>query len=198
MTIATALLLCTLTAGCALTTDTVDLAYTSTTAATPIPGAERVTVAVQVMDGRTGNRQQVSSKKNGYGMEMAPILSGRAVSDLVRDAITTELKHEGFQVGAGAVSVTADIVKFHNDFKMGFFSGDAVAEVSLAIQVQDGSGHILYTRTLSAEGTEGGVQLATGPNAKKALEKALPAVMVRLVSDQAFTRALLTASGSPV
>ena len=184
---------CIFTTGCALSTDTVDIGYHSTTAATPIPGAERVTVDVQTTDSRTGNLMQVSSKKNGYGMEMAPILSSHAASDIVRDALTVELQREGFQVGPSRLTVAADVVKFHNDFKIGFFSGDAVAEISLAVQVRDGSGRILYSRTLSADGTEGGIQLANGTNAKLALERALPAVMVRLMSDQAFTRALVNA-----
>lgn len=61
--------------GCALTAERVDLTYTPQIAAISVPGASDVTVSVQVVDDRQ-DKTKVSSKKNGYGMEIAPIISG--------------------------------------------------------------------------------------------------------------------------
>lgn len=187
--------------GCALVTDTVDVRYQSAVAAAPVPGAERAVVQVATTEGRSGRPDQISSKKNGYGMEMAAILSSRLPTDLVRDAITEELRKEGFRIGQGAVTVSAEVTKFSNDFKTGFFSADAAGEVTLGIQVRSAAGQILYSRTVTGEGLVTGVQLMGGNNAKDAVEKALSAAVARLVSDQAFTRALLDAgrpqAGSP-
>src|SRR5437763_12439384 len=43
------------------------------------------------------------------------------------------LRNRGFEVGKGSVSVKAELQKFYNDFKTGFFSGDAVAEVVINV-----------------------------------------------------------------
>jgi uncharacterized lipoprotein YajG len=51
-------------AGCALTTDEMDLAYKSPGTTIAVPGADRVIVAVQTTDSRPGNQRQFSSKKN--------------------------------------------------------------------------------------------------------------------------------------
>jgi uncharacterized lipoprotein YajG len=180
-------------AGCALTTDTVDVQYHSTTAVSPALGADQVMVQVQAVDGRTGRLDQISSKKNGYGMEMAAILSIRPVSEIVQQAITEELHKEGFQIGPSRIVVVAEVNKFYNDYKVGFFSSDAVGEVTLAVQVRDSASHILYTRTLTGHGTNGGVMLMGGENARVSLEGALSSAIVRLMSDQAFTRAIQNA-----
>jgi uncharacterized lipoprotein YajG len=129
-------------------------------------------------------------------MEMASILSKNSIADLVTKAISDELMHEGFRVGDSSVVVTADIVQFRNDFKTGFWSGDAVGQVTLGVQVKDAAGNIKYSKTIAADGTEPAIQVMGGDNAKAAMERALPAAVSKLLADQAFTKALLT-SGSP-
>jgi uncharacterized lipoprotein len=93
-------------------------------------------VMVAVTDIRGGRPDQIGVKKNGYGMEMAPILASRPVSEVVRGAVTEELRKSGFDVGPSEIVVAVDLVRLTNDFKMGFFSGDAVAEITLAVQVK--------------------------------------------------------------
>jgi len=183
--------------GCALTEDTVRIQYHSATAPSQIPEASRVTVEVRAVEGRGGGRpDQVSSKKNGYGMEMAAILSDRPVPQIVQQAISDELRSTGFQLGAGSVVVVADVNKFSNDYKVGFWSANAVAEVTLAIQVRDPSDRIVYARTLTGQGNNGGAMIMGGENARVSLESALSAAVLRLMSDPAFTRGLLDAGGS--
>lgn len=180
-------------AGCALTTDQIDLKYNSMISNTVVPGADAVVVEVRGRDGRTSNLDTVSVKKNGFGMEMAPIIAKQNLPDLVKSAVQQELTKEGFRIGPGHVFVDVELDRFYNDFKEEVFSGSEVAEVTLATQVKTADGRILYARTLTGEGDEGGLMLASGANAKLALQKAFSACVARLVSDPDFTQALLKA-----
>lgn len=107
----------------------------------------------------------------------------------------------GFQIGSGQVIVSAEVNKFYNDFKVGFFSGNAVSEVTLTVQVRTVSGQILYAKTLTGESDEGGVMIASGENTRISLEKAFATSIARIVSDPKFSQAILEANsptGKPV
>ena len=184
--------------GCALTTEQIELNYTQQAGVAKVAGAENVSVNVQVADQRL-DKSKVSSKKNGFGMEMAPITAAEDVAVTVRKAIEKELQARGFQLGSDAalVKVAADVTRFYNDHKMGFFAGDAVADLNLSVSVKSKDGALLYAKQIVAQGKEANTQLATGNNARIALERALENGMKTLFEDQAFLSALLAASGSP-
>ena len=184
--------------GCALTTEQIELNYTQQAGVSKVAGAENVSVNVQVADQRL-DRSKVSSKKNGYGMEMAPITAAEDVAVTVRKAIEKELQARGFQLGSDAalVKVAADITRFYNDHKMGFFAGDAVADLNLSVTVKSKGGALLFSKQIMAQGKEANTQLATGNNAKLALDRALENGMKMLFDDPAFLSALLATSGSP-
>ncbi|MDA8255472.1 MAG: YajG family lipoprotein [Betaproteobacteria bacterium] len=183
--------------GCALTTEQVELNYTQQTGVSRIAGADAVSVNVQVTDQRL-DKSKVSSKKNGYGMEMAPITAAEDVAVTVRKAIEKELQARGFQLGSDAalVRIAADLTRFYNDHKMGFFAGDAVADLNMSVIVKSNSGALLFSKQIIAQGMEKNTQLASGNNAKIALERALESGMKTLFDDQAFLSALLASSGS--
>ncbi|HEY6942077.1 YajG family lipoprotein [Dokdonella sp.] len=180
-----------LASGCATTTDRIDLAYTPQIAPPIVPGASGVTVSVQVIDDRQ-DKTKVSSKKNGYGMEMAPIIANEDVSITIRKAIETELGNRGFKVSVDSalVQVIGDLTRFYNDHKTGFFSGDAVADLNLSVNVKSKDGKLLYGKQIVARGIEPNTQLATGNNARIALEKALQDGMANLFGDNEFIAAL--------
>jgi hypothetical protein len=182
--------------GCALTPDYVDLAYSSQTSADPVPGAAGGIVQVTTSEGRVSNLDKISAKKNGYGMEMAPIKANQPIQELVKGAVESELHKMGFQTNSSPTQVNVEINKFYSDFKIGFFSGNAVGEVTLNCQIRNSDQRILYSRTVSGEGDTGAIMLANGTNAKAAVEQALSAAVARLVSDPEFTRALLMATRS--
>src|SRR5437763_5405171 len=94
------------------------------------------------------------------------------------------LRNRGFEVGKGSVSVKAELQKFYNDFKTGFFSGDAVAEVVINVQVQKSDGSVRFVKVVSGEGKEPNIQLSSGTNAKAALERALSDAISKLFNDQ--------------
>lgn len=81
---------------------------------------------------------------------------------------------------------------------MGFFSGDAVADLSLLVKVSDTRNTPLYSRTIVTQGIEANTQMLTGNNASKALTKALSAGMAELFSDASFIAALKHTSTGPV
>lgn len=179
---------------CALTEDTITVDYIPPTGeAAAIPGAGNVTVAVTAIDERPQYRDRVSVKKNGYGMEMAPIRSTNNPVDLMKSALEQELAAHGFKIGAGGVTVRAQLLRFYNDYKIGMFSGDAVADVSLNLEVKDAAGRVAYSRAIQVQGALNGIQLANGSNAKTALQLALTNALTHLRSDPAFFNAVIGA-----
>jgi uncharacterized lipoprotein YajG len=178
-----------LASGCALTVDRVQLDYVPQVGVQLIDSDGAITVAVAVDDVRS-RKDRVSSKKNGYGMEMAAIESISDVAELVRQAVSTELAARGFQVAESREVVKVEVQKFYCDFKIGFFAGDAVAEVTLNAQVQRPDGLIAYSRVIAGEGLEPNIQLCNGTNAKAALDRALQDAMTKLFGDPAFLEAV--------
>ena len=183
--------------GCALTTDRIELHYNLQQSVSKIPGASNVSVNVQVADQRQ-DKSKVSSKKNGFGMEMAPILAIEDVTVTVRRAIEQELQARGFQLGADTalVQIAAELTRFYNDHKTGFFAGDAVADLNMSVTVKSKKGDLLYSRQVVAQGIEPNTQLMSGANAKLALDRALANGMKVLFEDQAFLSALMATSAS--
>jgi len=195
MLVAAALILVAGLSGCALTTDRIELQYSQQKGVSPIPGAADVSVRVQVADQRQ-DKSKVSSKKNGFGMEMAPILAVEDIAVTIRRSIEQELQARGFQLGADSalVEIAADVTRFYNDHKTGFFAGDAVADLNMAIIVKSAKGDLLYTRQVVAQGIEPNTQLMSGENARLALNRALENGMKLLFEDQKFLAALLSPS----
>lgn len=181
--------------GCALTTDRIELQYNRQQGVSQIPGANSVSVNVQVVDQRQ-DKSKVSSKKNGFGMETAPILATEDVAITVRRAIEQELRTRGFQLGSDTalIQIASDLTRFYNDHKTGFFAGDAVADLNMSVTVKSKKGDLLYTRQVIAQGIEANTQLMTGENAKLALNRALENGMKSLFEDQAFLTALVNSS----
>lgn len=180
-----------LTSGCALVPAKIDVPYQPVnTQVAPVPGATSDTVAVEAVDARTEYRDRVSSKKNGYGMEMAAITATNDIPSTVADALKSELTERGFKLGPGGSDVTVEVLKFYNDFKTGFFSGDAVADVALNVKVTRPDKSIAFTKYYDGSGTEPNIQLAGGDNARAALIKALANVIQSVVGDPDFINAL--------
>ncbi len=181
--------------GCALTTDRIELQYKQQSGVKAVAGASNVSVNVQVADQRQ-DKSKVSSKKNGFGMEMAPILAIEDVAVTVRKAIEQELRARGFQLSAqdSQVQITADMTRFYNDHKLGFFAGDAIADLHMAVAVKSKKGDLLFTKLLMAQGTEPNTQLMSGENARLALNRALENGMKSLFDDPAFIASLMVAT----
>ena len=127
-------------------------------------------------------------------MDMAPIVATNDVATLLKDAIETELTNRGFNLGtSNAVSVVAELNKFYNDFKIGFWAGDAVAEVTMNILIKNQDGGIIYSKIVSGHGTEPNIQIAGGENARLALNAALKDALEKMFNDTDFIATLVKA-----
>ena len=84
------------------------------------------------------------------------------------------------------------MLRFHSEFRAGFWSGAAVADLQVNVKVTDPTGRIVFTRTFTAEGVNPGIQLASGENARVALEAGLQRLIRQIGDDGDLTRALVT------
>ena len=178
---------------CALTTEYIELEYQPMNTATAVVGAEKSKLIVSVKDTRPSNRK-VSCKKNGYGMEMAGIFSEQEVAVVLNGAITQELSARGFSTGDNLdpnAFVKVEILKFYNDFKVGFFSSEAESEIILNVSVKDKVQANLYSKTIMTKGKEDTVMIMSGDNARLSLEDALRNSVAKLMQDEDFVQALL-------
>jgi len=177
--------------GCALTAEKIDIKYQGRGNITVVDGANSVIVEVLSDDKRTVFKDRVSAKKNGYGMEMAPIVSVNDVAKTFGEAVAFELENMGFRLGAGGKTVKVELIRFYNDFKIGFFSGDAVADGLINISVSDNSGLSVFSRSYEGGAIEANIQLASGANAHKALTKAMSDIVGKIAQDKELHSALL-------
>jgi len=193
--LSTACFIFALLSGCALTKAHISLSYVPQTNVAKIDGADAVTVRLDVTDVRT-IKDKVSVKKNGYGMEMAAIIAKEDVAITVKTAIEAELANRGFRLGEGGISIISELSRFYNDFKIGFASGSAVAEVIMNVQVKRADGSVGFSKLVAGEGRKEGFLLASGSNAKVALDSALRDAVDKLFGDAAFIDAMLKAAKS--
>ena len=181
--------------GCALTTEYVDIEYIPEAGVSKVDGADFVEVSVKLTDMRT-TKDKVSCKKNGYGMEMAAIISNDDVTTLVANAIEDELRNRGFKITEGGVQVDIELNKFYNDFKVGSWSGSATSVVIMNVKVKRLDGNINYVKSITGLHTVKlsplkTILLYTGKNAKMTLEVALKDAVSKLMHDSSFIAALV-------
>lgn len=177
--------------GCALTEDKIDIPYQGRANITVVQGADKVNVEVKNEDKRTVFKDRVGAKKNGYGMEMAKIVPTNDVAKTFSDAVMFELENLGFKNGAGGKTVKVELIRFYNDFKMGFFAGDAVADGLVNIVVTNNKNEVIFTRSYEGGAIYPNIQLALGENAREALIKAMTDIVGKVAQDKELHTALL-------
>jgi len=179
--------------GCAATTDHIELGYSLQSVGSQVAGASQVHMQVKVEDRRPS--QEVGHKINGYGVEMAPIVTDQNIGDLVEQAVEKELRSRGFAVGTpGPTLLLIQLDRFTSSFQMGVFSGSATADVAMDVMIKNVAGKDTFKTWIMAKGENPSLQLATGDNAKVALDQALQNALAKLFGDQKFLDALV-ASG---
>jgi uncharacterized lipoprotein len=176
---------------CALSEDKVPVDYIPNTGVAPVAGAEVVSLTIVGADRRSQYTDRISTKKNGYGMEMARIVATNDVVEVVRGGVECELRAQGYAVGPNGLSVTVELQNFYNNFRVGLVSGGAVADVAIAIKVRNAAGTLVYSQLYDAS-TSDDVFMASGTNAKASLEKALTMTTMKIVGDKALQAALLS------
>jgi len=178
-------------AGCALTEDRIDIPYQGRANITVVDGADKVNVEVKNEDKRTVFKDRVGAKKNGYGMEMAKIVPSNDIAKTFSDAVMFEIENLGFKNGAGGKTVKVELIRFYNDFKMGFFAGDAVADGLVNIVVTNNKSEVIFSRSYEGGAVYPNIQLALGENAREALIKAMTDIVGKVAQDKELHAALL-------
>lgn len=174
---------------CAFKRDHITIGYAPDYCPVKIVPVENVPVTVNVTDVRQ-NKNAVGCKKNGGGMECAYIVTDNDVAEVLKNAIEIELQARGFAISEGGAAIGIEFCKFNNDFKMGFFSGDACSEAIVHVLVKD-RGEIKFSKTIFGYGWEEPCFLASGKNAALSLEEALKDTVQKIVNDPAFIDSLL-------
>lgn len=175
--------------GCALTTAYVSLDYQPDTNAAKLDRASQVAIHVDVSDVRT-QKDRVSSKKNGYGAEMAPYVSKTDVPGLVKDAIQSELRSRGFVLRADSASINVDLHRFYAEARPGFWSGNLAGEVQINVQVVGRDGTILFSKFFEGQQGVPKLQFVSEDDVQKSLNGALHEAVTKLMQDHAFISAL--------
>lgn len=178
---------------CAFTEEAVDVRYIAPANISVVEGAQDVLISVRAMDGRVANKDRVSSKKNGYGMETAKITAANDINQEIGNAVQAELASLGFQIGGGGIEVVTETQTFYNDFKTGLWHGEAVAEVGFQLTAKKPDGTLVYSRPYKAIGIVPEIMMASGENAQKALSLALLDAVQKVVRDGDLHQALLQA-----
>jgi len=171
---------------CATVEDSVHVPYVAH--GTPRSDVQNVRVTVIASDARTTNRGRISTKKNGYGMDMAAIRTQDDLAEVTKNAIGDEFKARGYQLASGGVTVNADVTTFYADFKTGIVTGDADADVVMMV-TETRDGRSLYSREVHGKGHKV-VAMASGGNAAAALALALGNAIDQLFADPAFVNGL--------
>ena len=182
--------------GCALTRDNISLNYEPMADVTQITGAENTEVHVAVNDSRQ-NKERVGRKINGYGMQMASIVCENQIDELVKEALLKELANRGFVLNPQDphVLINVEIHKMSNRFRPGFWTIKGHSETTLIITVQNPDGSPKYSKTFFGEGKAGIMLVASGKNAKIALEKSLEHAITQIIEDSEFVDVLLSSVG---
>jgi uncharacterized lipoprotein len=175
---------------CGLKTDVITISYVSQGSPKVLPGASGTVVDVQVKDIRS-NKSEVSKKGDEYEF-LAPIVVENDVAQILREAIQTELKNRGFDVGDGGPVVMAELSKFYSRFR----AGKSEAEVFIHVQVKKAEGGLVYSEIVAGKGINPDVFMRSGENAKIALEAAMQDVVNKLMTNVEFLDAIIEASKS--
>lgn len=150
--------------------------------------AQAGAVTLVVLDGRTGDRDRISTKINGYGMNMGAVRSTTSVPDVVREAFEAELKQRGFRLGSGGRVITLTINRFYHDFG----TSTAIGDVELAVTVANASGRKLFAGVYQGKDASPPIVfLADGSNAAEFVAAALADALSKMFADPEFRRSLI-------
>ena len=177
--------------GCAFTPEQARIVYSPREMNSRLPGADMVKVRVAMTDSRPVAPNKVGHKSNAYGMECASINATAPVAGTVTKAMELELTNSGFTLGEGGAVVRAELNKLYNRWLIGFWSGSALAEFSMKVNVTSAQETpIQYSKMIYAEGLKDKCQLTSGQNAEIALSAAMTKGIHQFMEDPAFTKAL--------
>ena len=173
-------------AGCAFGTNRVTV-RSLPAAAMPASGS---TVGVRVTDARSElSGGQVGVKRNGYGARTGSVelAGGSFLSSLLTNDLVSILRERGYRAdgttsGSPAdLNLTAEIVSFGVDTKMGFWSGSLEGIAVVRVTIVDGrSGQQVWSDVVRADANVDGLQYVSETDHQQVVEKLYDALLNNL------------------
>jgi len=128
--------------GCALTTYEAEIALDpSALGKSPLSTIEPLKVKIMVTDHRPAEeRDKIGQKKNGVGMELAPVVCKGEATQILADALGAEFSQNGHQVveansAAAQLLVQVDLNRFYSDMKMGMWDIKLTGIISTQVKL---------------------------------------------------------------
>ncbi len=171
---------------CAFHTEEVDIKYGAPQSAAQVPGANGVAVSVTTLDERVANRDRISTKRNGYYMPLAPILSSRDVAEIVRESVESEFRAQGYRIETGGRTIEVKLMTFYTE--MGF---GAHASVNALVSVKAPDGTVLASMPMMGDDSSALIIANLAVFAREHLERALRKFALAVAEDSTIRTALI-------
>lgn len=180
--------------GCAAIPEAHELAYEPQPDVSAVEGASEVTVNVVVDDAREDQRR-ISNKRHNFGFGMASIYSEEPLEVSVQAAIEQELLARGFVLESDApLTIKGDILELYSNLHFGWFSGKAVADSTVQVEVVSEVDEVLFSKEISVSPEHTGLQYQSASNLARPVELAIEETLDELFDDPLFMEALLSDS----
>jgi uncharacterized lipoprotein YajG len=187
LTVAIALLL----AGCAIQTKLpVQIRYLPQGNVEPVPGADSVTLAVEVKDLRSDPADIGTIVSRSRTLE---ITTNDNLAEAVGSAIQAELQNRGFRVGQGSGAVLIWINGMDAERRIGWFYGNSGRTVfMMQVRVARKNGSVIYTQEAVGERGQSDIEDSDSVGtAERETNLAIQDCIQRLFADPKFIDALL-------
>jgi uncharacterized lipoprotein YajG len=179
--------------GCA--TNKIGISYTPQTNVTPVAGAERVSLKLEVVDGRLVQDRIGHFQESTNDVAFVPLTATNDPTAVLKQAVATELVNRGFKLSDKGTSLVVQL-----DTLYGIFTekhqwpelkyATATAEISVRLRKPDG--RLIFHTTATGEAEE--KNLGSSANSAVTVNQALEACLAHLFADPKFINALLNAS----
>ncbi len=129
-----------LSAGCALTQANLKVGYDpAKTPKSALSTAAPLTVSVAEFADKRRETDKIGYKRNGFGQNMAPIVTVKPVPQIVREAISGEFAKNGVAVDGSAFNgaLTGSIDSFWFDIQMNFWTVEFMGTVGVDVTLKD-------------------------------------------------------------
>jgi uncharacterized lipoprotein YajG len=158
----------------------------------PIPGADSVTLAVQVKDLRNDPADIGTIVTRSRTLE---IVTNDNLAEAVRSAIQIELQNRGFKIGQDSGAVLVSITGVDAERRIGWFYGNSGRTVILmTVKVAQKGGRIVYSHYTAGERGLSDIDFSSSVGtAERETNLALQDCIQHLFADPKFIDALLKA-----
>ena len=144
--------------GCAFTQATLNVGYTEAMASRgPLSSIAPRRIDVGGFADKRPETNKIGYKRNGFGQKTADIVTSKPVPDIVKEALTAELKKNGHDVTTTErdLVLSGDITTFWFELQVNFATVEFFGTSAITLNVVDGrTGTTLLTRNYQGHYTE--------------------------------------------